>query len=171
MRWRGFILFSMVVLLVQVVLLNNLILTPYVAPMVYIAVVMLMPIESSQWKMLGVGLLIGLLMDFAMGTAGLNLLSTLPVAYLRHILLNTLGGISSISKEEGIPSVKRLGSRFHRFVIVVVVLHSLLFYSFEWLSLSNLGFWALRTLCSTLASLLLIYLLMAIFSKQLTQRS
>lgn len=170
MRWRGYILFSVVVLLVQVVLLNNLILTPYIAPMVYIAVIAMMPIESSQWKMLFVGLLIGLLMDFTMGTSGLNVLSTLPIAYLRHIMLSALGGLSSMSKEEGIPSVKRLGMRFHRYLIILVVLHSLLFYTFEWLSLSHLGVLVLRILCSTLLSLLLIYLLIFVFSKQLTQR-
>lgn len=170
MRWRGFILFSLVVLLVQTILLNNLALSPYVAPMVYIAIVAMMPIESSQWKMLGVGLLLGLLMDFTMGTAGLNVLATLPVAYLRRPMLNVLCGLSSISNEEGIPSIKRLGVRFHRYIIVLVVLHSLIFYSFEWLSFSGIGFLVLRILCSTLLSLALVYLLILIFSKQLSRR-
>lgn len=170
MRWRGFILFSFVVLLVQVVLLNNLVLSPYIAPMVYIAVVAMMPIESSQWKMLGVALLIGIVMDLTMGTVGLNVLATLPIAYLRQLLLYSLCGLSSISKEDGIPSVKRLGTRFHRYIIAIVVLHSLIFYSFEWLSLSGIGYLMLRILCSTLLSLVLVYLLILVFSKQLSRR-
>lgn len=170
MRWRGFILFTIVVLLVQIVLLNNLVLPTCLAPMVYIAIVAMMPIETPQWKMLIVGLLLGVLMDITMGTAGLNVLATLPVAYMRRFMLNLLCGLSSISKEEGLPTVKRLGVRFHRYLVVVVVLHSLIFYPFEWLSLSGIGFLVLRILCSTLISLLLVYLLLIIFSKQLSRR-
>lgn len=170
MRWRGLILFSFVVLLVQIVLLNNLALSPYVAPMVYIAIIAMMPIETSQWKMLGVALLVGGLIDLTMGTAGLNVLATLPVAYFRRFILGLLCGLSSISNEEGIPTIKRFGSRFHRYLIVVVLLHSLIFYSFEWLSLSGIGFLVLRILCSTLISLVMIYLLIIIFSKQLSRR-
>lgn len=170
MRWRGLILFSFVVLLVQIVLLNNLALSPYVAPMVYIAIIAMMPIETSQWKMLGMALLVGGLIDLTMGTAGLNVLATLPVAYFRRFILGLLCGLSSISNEEGIPTIKRFGSRFHRYLIVVVLLHSLIFYSFEWLSLSGIGFLVLRILCSTLISLVMIYLLIIIFSKQLSRR-
>lgn len=170
MRWQGLLLFSFVVLLLQMVLLNNLALSPYVAPMVYIAIIAMLPVETSQWKMLGIGLLLGVLMDLTMGTAGLNLLATLPVAYFRRFILGLLCGLSSISNEEGIPTVKRFGSRFHRYLIVVVLLHSLIFYSFEWLSLSGIGFLMLRILCSTLISLVMIYLLVIIFAKQLSRR-
>ena len=170
MRWQGLILFSFVVLLVQIVLLNNLALSPYVAPMVYIAIIAMMPIETSQWKMLGVALLVGGLIDLTMGTAGLNVLATLPVAYFRRFILGLLCGLSSISNEEGIPTIKRFGSRFHRYLIVVVLLHSLIFYPFEWLSLSGIGFLVLRKLSSTLISLVMIYLLIIIFSKQLSRR-
>ena len=42
---------TMVVLFVQVFVLNNLSISPLVAPMVYIVLILMMPIESSQWKM------------------------------------------------------------------------------------------------------------------------
>ena len=107
---------TLVVLFVQVFVLNNLSISPLVAPMVYIVLLLLMPIESSQWKMLGVGLLLGLVMDVTMGTAGLNTIVTLPIALARHRLLYLFAGLSPMSKEEGIPSIKRLGIRFHRYL-------------------------------------------------------
>lgn len=73
-----------------------------------------------------------------------------------------------MSNEEGVPTPKRLGVRFHRYVVAVVILHSLLFYSFEWLSFSNLGVLALRILCSTAVSLMLDYTLILLFSKRLS---
>ena len=154
MRNGAYILLVVVVLLLSLVL-NNLAITPLVAPMVYILLLIFLPIETSQWKMLGAGVILGLTMDFMMGTVGLNLLATLPVAY-------------SVSNEEGVPTPKRLGVRFHRYVVAVVVLHSLLFYGFEWLSLSNFGVLMLRILCSISVSLALDYILIYLFSKRLS---
>ena len=56
---------TVVVLFVQVFVLNNLSISPLVAPMVYIVLILMMPIESSQWKMLGVGLLLTLVASMA----------------------------------------------------------------------------------------------------------
>ena len=159
---------TLVVLFVQVFVLNNLSISPLVAPMVYIVLILMMPIESSQWKMLGVGLLLGITMDLTMGTAGLNTLVTLPVAFFRRPLLYALTGLSPMSKEEGIPSVKRLGARFHRYIIVLIVIHSLLFYFAEWLSFDNFGTLLLRILCSTLCSLVLDYIIIMLFTKRLS---
>ena len=159
---------TIVVLFVQVFVLNNLSISPLVAPMVYIVLLLLLPIEFSQWKMLGAGLLLGVLMDITMGTPGLNTLVTLPIAFFRRPLLFALGGLSSMSKEEGIPSVRRLGLRFHRYFVVMIILHSLLFYFVEWLSFDNFGILVLRILCSTLCSLILDYIIISLFMKRLS---
>ena len=168
MRARLYIMLTLVVLFVQVFVLNNLSISPLVAPMVYIVLILMMPIESSQWKMLGVGLLLGVVMDITMGTPGLNTLVTLPIAFFRRPLLYALTGLSPMSKEEGIPSVKRLGVRFHRYVIAMIVIHSVLFYFAEWLSFDNFGTLLLRILCSTLCSLILDYIIIMLFMKRLS---
>ena len=167
-RTQGYLLLMAVVLFVQVFVLNNLSITPLLAPMVYIVLIVMMPIESSQWKMLGVGLLLGILMDFTMGTVGLNTLVTMPVAVFRRPLLYALTNLSSISKEEGCPSVKKLGVRFHQYVIAMIIMHSVLFYFVEWLSFDNFGFLLLRILCSTLLSLLLDYIIIMLLMRRLT---
>ena len=167
MRARVYTVLTIVVLFVQVFVLNNLSISPLVAPMVYIVLLLLLPIEASQWKMLGAGLLLGVLMDITMGTPGLNTMVTLPIAFFRRPLLYALGGLSPMSKEEGIPSVRRLGVRFHRYFIIMIILHSLLFYFVEWLSFDNFGILLLRILCSTLCSLILDYIIIFLFMKRL----
>ena len=168
MRARVYTMLTLVVLFVQVFVLNNLSISPLVAPMVYIILIVMMPIESSQWKMLGVGLLLGVAMDVTMGTAGLNTLVTLPIALSRRPLLYALTGLSPMSKEEGIPTIKRLGVRFHRYFAIMIVLHSLMFYFAEWLSFDNFGMLLLRILCSTLCSLVLDYIIILLFMKRLS---
>lgn len=159
---------TLVVLFVQVFVLNNLSISPLVAPMVYIVLILMLPIEFPQWKMLCVGLLIGVVMDLTMGTAGLNTLVTLPTAFFRRPMLYALTGLSQMSKEEGIPSIKRLGVRFHRYFAIMIILHSLIFYFVEWLSFDNFGILLLRILCSTLISLLLDYIIVMLFMKRLS---
>ena len=168
MRAKVYTMLTLVVLFVQVFVLNNLSISPLVAPMVYIVLLLLMPIESSQWKMLGVGLLLGVAMDLTMGTAGLNTLVTLPIALARRPVLYLFAGLSPMSKEDGIPTIKRLGIRFHRYFIIMVVLHSILFYFIEWLSFDNFGTLVLRIICSTLASLLLDYIIVMLLMKRLS---
>ena len=159
---------TLVVLFVQIFVLNNLSISPLVAPMVYVVLLVMMPIESSQWKMLGVGLLLGVLMDITMGTVGLNTLVTLPLAVWRKPLLYAATGLSVVSKEEGVPSVKRLGVRFHRYAVTMIILHSLLFYFAEWLSFDNFGTLLLRIVCSTLCSLVLDYIIIMLFIRRLS---
>lgn len=168
MKTKGYILLVLAVLFVQVFLLNNLAISPIVAPMVYIVLIVLMPIDCSQWKMLGAGLLLGVIMDLTMGTVGLNTLVTLPIAMFRRPLLYALTGLSSMSKEEGVPSVKRLGGRFHRYAIAMILLHSLMFYFAEWLSFDNFSTLMLRIVCSTLISLVLDYIIIILFTKRLS---
>ncbi|MBO7219763.1 MAG: rod shape-determining protein MreD [Alistipes sp.] len=168
MKQRAYILLTFVALFVQVFILNNLSISPIVIPMVYIIPIVMMPIESSQFKMLLAGLLLGVAMDIAMGTMGLNTITTLPIAFFRRPILNSLAGLSSISKEEGIPSIKRLGVRFHNYFIFMIVFHLLLFYFAEWLSFDNFGTLILRIVCSTVVSLLLDYIIVMLFMKRLS---
>lgn len=167
MKSKGYWIFAFVVFFVQVFILNHLNMSPYVAPMVYIIALLMLPIEYSQWKMLLAGLVIGVVMDLTMATPGLNTLVTLPVALVRRPLLFALGGLSSMSNEEGLPSVKRLGAHFHRYLIVMVAIHSVLFYFMERLSFENFGTLLLRILCGTLISLVLDYGIIMLFIKRL----
>lgn len=167
MRTKVYFIFVFVVFFVQVFVLNNLSITPLVAPMVYILPLLLLPIEYPQWKMLLAGLITGVVMDFTMGTPGLNTMVTLPIAMARRPLIFVLGGLSQISNDSGIPSVKRLGARFHRYIIGSVTIHSILFYLMERLSFENFGTLLLRILCSLLVSLVLDYIIIMLFIKRL----
>ena len=168
MRAKVYTMLTLVVLFVQVFVLNNLSASPLVAPMVYSVLIVLLPIEFSQWKMLCIGLAWGVLMDLTMGTMGLNTLVTLPIAFFRRPILFAFTGLSEMSKEEGVPTVKRLGGRFHHYAIAIIVLHSVLFYLAEWLSFDNIGTLVLRIICSTLISLLLDYIIITLFMKRLS---
>lgn len=164
-----YILFIAVVLIVQIVLLNNLTFSTYVAPLAYIVILIMLPLGISPGKMFIAGLTLGAVMDITMGTIGLNLLATLPIAYFRRPILHFAASYADVDNDGGVPTVRRIG-RFHNYVVAMTVLHSMLFFGFEYMSLSNFGFMALRFLCSTVISVGFVYLFIAIFTPKLARR-
>ncbi len=168
-RLSAYTLFVAVVLAVQILLLNNLTVSVYWAPLAYIVCLILAPLGTSPLKMIALGLVLGVAMDLTMGTIGLNVLATLPVAYFRRPILHFAASYSDVDNEMGVPSPRRI-ALFHNYVVAMVVVHSLLFFAFEHMTTANFGFIFLRFLCSTLTTLALSYLFIAIFTPKLTQR-
>lgn len=164
-----YILFVVVVLLVQVLLLNNITFSPYIAPLAYIVCIIMTPLGSSPLKMIVVGTLLGLVMDLTMGTMGLNVIATLAIAYFRRPILHFFASFADVDGEGGVPTVLRI-SRFHNYVVAMVVLHSAIFFIFEHLSFANFGFMLLRFILSTLITLGIVYFFIGIFTSKLTGR-
>ena len=157
-------------LLVQVFLLDNLTISIYFAPMIYLAFVLLLPLDTPAVGVLAAGAVTGWLMDYAMGTDGLNVIATLPVALLRPWLIG-LFYTREDPHEGGIPSAARFGAgKFIRYVAICVLLHHLLFFSFEALSWAHAGRTLLRTLISGTASVYFIWLTARLFTPKATVR-
>ena len=158
-------------LLVQVFLLDNLTISIYFAPMIYLAFVLLLPLDTPPVGVLAAGFATGWLMDCAMGTDGLNVIATLPVALLRPWLIG-LFYTREDPREGGIPSTARFGTgKFFRYLVLCVVLHHLIFFAFEELSWAHAGRTLLRTLVSGTASVCLLWLTARLFNLKATARA
>ena len=79
-------------LLFQVFLFDNLSISIYFNPLVYVAFVALLPLDAKPVVVLLAGLASGVAMDFAMGAAGINTIATVLVAFLRPTILGMLYG-------------------------------------------------------------------------------
>ena len=67
MKNKGaYILFFAVVVALQILVLNHISVSVYAAPVVYAVLIVMMPLETSQFAMLMVGLALGLSMDATM---------------------------------------------------------------------------------------------------------
>ena len=72
-RTPSYILLFIVMALLQIFLFNNLAISSFFCPLVYLTFLVLLPLESTPILMLGLGLLMGIVMDATMGIAGINL--------------------------------------------------------------------------------------------------
>ena len=112
----------------------------------------------------------GVTMDLTMGTAGLNTISTLAVAYLRRPILDLILG-SEIVRDGGIPTLLRMGQRqFVQYLIIVVVLHSVIFFGMEAFTTAYLWYQLLRLVVSASASILFVWLIMMLFTPKHASR-
>ncbi len=157
------ILFVALVLL-QVFLFSRIGVSMYVHPLVYVAFVLLLPMEISGSGLLMLAALLGISVDFFMGTAGINTIAILFVAFCRPTALLLLVGKDEV-KDGGVPNVNRLGlKKFLRYAGVLIFLHSVVFFMLETLSWRFFYVTLLRIVLSSAVNLVLVYFTQRLFA-------
>lgn len=165
-----YILLFAVAATLQLFLFNNLTLSVYFNPLVYVVFLALLPMETHPVVVLLSGFAMGLTMDWTMGAAGINTAATLPVAMVRLRLLQAVGGRENI-RLGGIPSPMRLGAgNFLRYLVVLVTGQHLLFFLLESLSWQQLGHTLLRFAVSSSVAVVFVWLLARLFTAKLSVR-
>ena len=150
-------LFAATVLL-QVFLFDNLSISVYLNPLVYIAFIVLLPLDTPP------GLALGVTMDGAMGAAGINTIATLLVAFLRPALLSLFCDRENL-REGGVPSPERLGRRvFTDYLLLLTLLHHAVFFVLETLSWSHALHTLARIAVSSAVTALFVWIIARIFT-------
>lgn len=169
-RTLPFLLLFAATALLQIFLFDNLAVSVYFNPLVYIAFVLLLPLDTPHIGLLAAGLAAGATMDCTMGAAGLNTLATLPVAFFRPWIV-ALCYNREEAREGGIPSPERFGvGKFVRYIVLGVLLHHALFFIFEALSWSRLPHTLLRIAISSAASAAFVWLIARLFTAKFPVR-
>ena len=137
-------------------MVNNIELSSYVNPYVYVAFILLLPISMKPWLVVVISFLTGGVMDAFSSTPGLHILATNLMGYLRYFYLR-----AATTKEdmEGIqvPSVSQKGIVWFAFYgFVMILIHHTFLFFFEIYGFSEFFATTFRVIMSTLVSLLLI---------------
>ena len=156
-RFFEYLLFFIVLMLLQMFLFDNLALSIYIHPLVYVAFIVMLPMEIATVWMLLLGFVTGAAADMTSGATGLNVIATLPVAFMRRQVLMLMIGKESVD-EGGIPSSSRVGTgKFLRYAAMLILLHALVFFTFEALTFSDFHFVLFKTLAGSAVTLVLVY--------------
>lgn len=163
-RFFEYGLLFVVMVILQVFLFDRLGISLYLHPLVYVAFIVLLPMEISGVVLLFVSMGLGITLDFFMGTAGINTIASLFVAFCRPTVLSLLVGKDEV-KEGGVPNANRLGvKRFLRYASVIVLLHATVFFVFEALSWRYIYLTIIRILISSTVTLGLVFVCQKFFS-------
>ncbi len=159
-----------VVMLLQVFIFDRLTFSIIVAPIVYIAFLALLPMQTSQIKMLFLSLILGVVADLFMGTAGLNTIATLFVGYTRIYMMNLTLNKDVVSLG-GIPIATKLGQvRYISYLSLMLFTQLFIYFTMESLSLVSWQLGLLKFLASGVISLIFVWLLTFFFGSLLTRK-
>lgn len=170
-RILHYALLFLVASLLQIFLFNNLTLSVYLNPLIYVVFIALLPMETPPIEMLLAGLLTGLVMDWTMGAAGVNTIATVFVAFVRIHLLHFTAGKENVH-DGGVPSARRLGEKtFAAYLTLTVLLHNAIFFYLEALSWSHALLTLLRLGASAAVGIFFCWLIAQVFTSRLAPRS
>jgi hypothetical protein len=157
-RFLKYTIFFVVVVALQVFLFDNLNLSVYINPLVYVVFILLLPMETQPVAVLLLGTLMGWSVDFLTGTPGLNTIALAASAFVRRPLLTLILGREDV-KDGGIPGTHRFGRvKFFNYILILTLLHNVIYFSFEALSWSYFYMTLVKIVCSTAITIPLIYL-------------
>lgn len=169
-RTLPYLALFVVTVLLQIFLFDNLSVSVYLNPLIYVAFIVLLPLDTPPAVLLGAGLVTGVVMDASMGAAGINTVATLPIAFLRPAFMNLLCGRENV-REGGIPSPERLGRRkFIDYLVLMILVHHTTFFLLEALSWSHLLQTSIRIVVSSLVTMAFVWVIVRIFTAKLPVR-
>lgn len=164
-------LLFLAVILLQIFILDRLTFGVSIAPMAYVAFIILLPMQSTQLQMVLLGFALGVTLDLGSGMAGVNTIATLPVAYFRFNILGWIMG-KDIMEMGGIPTVEQTSWwRMVRYVALMTSIHSLLYYLLESLSLLSWHFHLTRFGLSFALAFAFVSLIVFMFGFSLRRRA
>lgn len=152
-------------LLLQVLILNNIQLSGYLNPFLYILFILMLPFETPKYLVLLLAFILGVCIDMFSDTGGIHAASTVLMAFLRQPVLNLIAPRDGYTETQK-PILQQFG--FYWFLsycgILVFVHHISLFY-LEVFRLTEFFSTFARTILSSLFTLLLILISQFFFSK------
>ncbi|PKP23086.1 MAG: rod shape-determining protein MreD [Bacteroidetes bacterium HGW-Bacteroidetes-21] len=159
------LLYSVILLLTQVLILNNIYLWGYINPFIYIFVIIMLPFEFTVWVSLVIAFLLGISVDFFSNTPGLHTAATLTMTYFRPSVLRLIApreGYDSGTK----PEIKEQGVMWYlRYTGFMVLIHHIFLFYLEVFSFSSFFETLFRVFVSWIFSMILIILIQFLIQK------
>ena len=157
-----------VLLALQVLIFNHVHICGYATPMICIYFLLIMPLSTARWALLLWGFAIGLVQDMFANTPGMMAATLTLIGMVQPKLLTLFGGVDKEDdkEDETMPSIAKLGMfPFIRYAFFGILLQCTVFYLLETFSFFSVADTLINILGSTLFSLLIIWFIDSIRSK------
>jgi len=146
------------IMAVQVLILNNLNLGGYINPWLYVLFILVLPLEMPNWLLMITGFFTGLIIDIFLNTPGMHASATVFLAFLRPALLRFFGPHDGY-ESGSLPLPSHLGfGWFFKYTALAVFAHHLFLFTIEAFSLGNFFFTLQKSIFSSLATLITIFI-------------
>ena len=136
----------------------------YINPYLYVLFILLYPFNSNQSLFLFLSFLLGLSIDIFEDSGGINAAACLIAAYLRPFLLRFSFGVSYDHQNIRL-SATPFGARLS-YVFLMILIHHFILFSLEMFSLNHIIPILKKTVFSTIFTVILVFLSLALFSRK-----
>ena len=121
----------------------------------------------SRFCVMVLGFVTGITLDYFTHTPGLHAAPCVLIAYLRPFLVNILIPQQGAEMNYKEPSIKSLGlAPYATYIILLTVIHHGFLFTLEAWQFGNFWYLVIKTLASSLISLLLILIVEMLFSRK-----
>ena len=153
----------LLIIFVQVLIVNNINLSPYVNPYIYILFIIMFRVNTPRWQSLVFGFLLGAIMDMFSGTEGIHMFASTLIGYLRPRFLAL-----SLTKEDFESNIEpNIASKgfiwFFTYAASMIFVHHTALFFLEIYSTKEFFATMQRVLYSTAVTLLMILLAQFLF--------
>lgn len=156
--------------LLQIFLIDNISLSVYFHPLVYVAFIILLPLDTRPVWVVLLSAAMGLTIDLLTGMGGLNVIAATAAGFLRPAVVGLTCGHSS-APDEAVPALYRLTPKnLAAYTVAMIVLHSALFFMIESLSLRHILRVLLRLVVSDLAAGVFIWYFIKLFIEKILNK-
>lgn len=161
----NYLLRFLLLIFFQVVIINNIDLTTYVNPYIYIAFILSLPYNTKPWLVVVISFLLGMAMDTFSSMPGPHIAATVFMGYLRrfYIIFSTNKDDQETNIEPSISSKGPVG--FLVYALVLVFIHHFILFFLESFSIHQFFSTITRIFFSTLFSVLIICIGQLLFYK------
>ncbi|WP_300976649.1 rod shape-determining protein MreD [Flavobacterium sp.] len=140
-------------LAIQIVVFNNMNFYGYISPFPYILYIILYPVNGNKSTLLASSFMLGLIMDMFTNSGGVHATACLILAYYRPYIFKFSFGLSYEYQTVKLNDV--LTPERFSFLLISILLHHIILFTLEAFEFSFILDVALRTLLSTVFTLLL----------------
>ncbi len=159
-----------VLVLLQIFLIDNISLSVYFHPLIYVAFVILLPLDIKPIWMVLFSALMGLTIDVMTGMSGLNIIATTAIGFLRPFIIKLATG-HDMGTDASNTSLSRMPEKnFWGYITIMVVLHSAIYFTLESLSMLHILHTLLRLIVSDIAAAFFIYYAVKLFTEKILTR-
>ncbi len=151
------ILRFLALIIIQVLILNNIDLSGFVTPYLYILAILLLPFETPKWLLLFIAFFSGLIIDVFSDTLGLHTFSAVLIAYLRPFVISRIDTQKETLSGVYTPLNNNFGLEwFIKYVSVLTVIYHIAFEFIEAFSFSGFIFTLLKAILSAVFTIILM---------------
>jgi len=159
-----------VLVLLQIVVLNNIQLSGFINPYLYVLFILMLPVKVPRLLLMVIAFFSGLVIDIFSNTMGMHAAACVFMAFCRPAVLRFIAPREGY-EAEATPSVKDMS--FNWFLVyagVLILLHHLMLFYTEVFRFSELFSTLLRVVFSAVATLALVIMCQFLFIKSGKER-